>query len=136
MANICMFQQQVANNPSADWSKINTSLYTVNFLANQNGRGKTCQNCLETDHLETQQSHADWSKINTSLYTVNFLANQNGRGKTCQNCLETDHLSTECALAPARATYLFINRHMRPITYLININTALLSLNHYQLYNL
>ena len=46
-----MFRQQVANSLSADWSKLNSSLYAVNFLANQNRRGKTCQYCLETDHL-------------------------------------------------------------------------------------
>ena len=46
-----MFRQQVANTPTADWSKLNSSLYAVNFLANQNGRSKTCQYCLETDHL-------------------------------------------------------------------------------------
>ena len=54
------------NNPSADCSKINTSLYTVNFLANQNGRGKTCQNCLETDHLSTECALAP-ARANPSL---------------------------------------------------------------------
>ena len=34
-----MFCQQVANNPSADWLKLNSSLYAVDFLANQNGKG-------------------------------------------------------------------------------------------------
>ena len=45
-----MYRQQAANNPSADWSQLNNSLYAVTFLANQNGRGRICQHCLETDH--------------------------------------------------------------------------------------
>ena len=45
-----MFRQQVANDPHADWSKLNSSLYSVTFQAYQNGRGKTCLHCLETDH--------------------------------------------------------------------------------------
>ena len=49
-----MFRQQVANNTTADGSKLNSSLYAVNFLANQNRRGKTCQHCLETDHLSSE----------------------------------------------------------------------------------
>ena len=49
-----MFRQQVANNPTADWSKLNSSLYAVNFLANQNGKGRTCQHCLETDHSSNE----------------------------------------------------------------------------------
>ena len=44
-----MFRQQVANDPAADWSKLNSSIYSVTFLAYQNGRGKTCLHCLETD---------------------------------------------------------------------------------------
>ena len=68
-----MFRQQVANKPDADWSVLNSSLYTTSFLANQNGRGRTCKWCLETDHastscalappsIERQQSHygRDW----------------------------------------------------------------------------
>ena len=45
-----MFRQQVANDSQADWSKLNGSLYSVTFLAQQNGKGKTCLHCLETDH--------------------------------------------------------------------------------------
>lgn len=48
-----MFRQQVANKPEADWSVLNSSLYTTSFLANQNGRGRTCKWCLETDHAST-----------------------------------------------------------------------------------
>ena len=32
-----MFRQQVANDEEADWSKLNGSLYSVTFLAQQNG---------------------------------------------------------------------------------------------------
>lgn len=45
-----MFRQQVANNPKVDWSKLNSSLYAATFLAQQNGKGKSCLFCLETDH--------------------------------------------------------------------------------------
>ena len=38
----------------ADWSKLNSSLYAVIFLANQNGHGKMCQHCLDTDHLSLE----------------------------------------------------------------------------------
>ena len=41
---------QVANDPLAYWSKLNGSLYSATFLAQQNGKGKTCLHCLETDH--------------------------------------------------------------------------------------
>ena len=45
-----MFRQQVSNDPKSDWSKLNSSLYAVTFLAQQNGKGKGCLYCLETDH--------------------------------------------------------------------------------------
>ena len=65
-----IFRQQVANNSTADWSKLNSSLYAVNFLANQNGRGKTCQHCLETDHLSSECALApvkvDWASSRDS----------------------------------------------------------------------
>ena len=45
-----MFRQQAANARGTDWAKLNTSLYTVTFMQQHNGRGRTCQHCLETDH--------------------------------------------------------------------------------------
>ena len=45
-----MFWQQAAINPSCDWSKLNNTLYSCTFMAQQNGRGRTCTWCLETDH--------------------------------------------------------------------------------------
>ena len=45
-----MFRQQVSNDPKSDWSRLNSSLYAVTFLVQQNGRGKSCLYCLETDH--------------------------------------------------------------------------------------
>ncbi len=45
-----MFRQQAAVKPDSDWSKLNNSLYSVTFMAQQNGRGRTCIHCLETDH--------------------------------------------------------------------------------------
>lgn len=44
-----MFRQLAATNPSVDWGELNSSLYTVTFMAQQNEKGKTCQYCLETD---------------------------------------------------------------------------------------
>ena len=47
-----MFRQHAANTEKeTDWSQLNNSLYAVTFLAQQNGRGKTCELCLETDHM-------------------------------------------------------------------------------------
>ena len=37
-----MFRQQAALSPGLDWSQVNSSLFAVTFLAQQNGRGKTC----------------------------------------------------------------------------------------------
>lgn len=45
-----MFRQQAAISPSVDWSKLNNSLYSTTFLQQQNGRGRTCVHCMETDH--------------------------------------------------------------------------------------
>ena len=45
-----MFRQQAILSPNCDWSKLNNSLYSVTFLTQQNGRGRTCPHCLETDH--------------------------------------------------------------------------------------
>ena len=46
------FRQQVAGDPSADWSSLNTSLYAVTFLA-QGGRGsQNCATCMESDHSQ------------------------------------------------------------------------------------
>ena len=45
-----MFRQQAAISPSVDGSKLNNSLYSTTFLQQQNGRGRTCVHCMETDH--------------------------------------------------------------------------------------
>ena len=49
-----MFRQLAATTPGTDWGQLNSALYTVTFMAQQNGRGKTCQHCLETDHSGTE----------------------------------------------------------------------------------
>ena len=49
-----MFRQQAASSPGLDWSQLNSSLFAVTFLAQQNGRGKTCRFCLETDHSDEE----------------------------------------------------------------------------------
>ena len=48
-----MFWQLAATVPSTDWGQLNSALYTVTFMAQQNGKGKTCHYCLETDHQST-----------------------------------------------------------------------------------
>ena len=45
-----MFRQLAATVPSTDWGQLNSALYAVTFLAQQNGKGKMCHYCLETDH--------------------------------------------------------------------------------------
>ena len=52
-----MFRQQAAISP-ADWSKLNNSLYSTTFLQQQNGRGRTCTHCMETDHVANECSLA------------------------------------------------------------------------------
>ena len=56
-----MFRQQVVNQPDTDWSVLSSSLYTTSFLANQNGRGRTCMWCLEADHASTSCALASTS---------------------------------------------------------------------------
>ena len=46
-----MFRQQVAGDDTADWSKLNSSLYAVSFLA-QSVKAKSCTLCMEADHGE------------------------------------------------------------------------------------
>ena len=36
------FRQQVAGNPTADWSRLNTALYAVTFLSQSNRSGTNC----------------------------------------------------------------------------------------------
>ena len=48
-----MFRQQVVGDQQVDWSKLNSSMYAVTFLA-QSNRGKSCTVCLETDHSEEE----------------------------------------------------------------------------------
>lgn len=48
-----MFRQQAAGHLEVDWSKLNSSLYAVTFLA-QAGSGKSCVLCLESDHKEDE----------------------------------------------------------------------------------
>ena len=45
-----MFRQLAATVPSTNWGQLNSELYTVTFVAQQNGKGRTCHYCLETDH--------------------------------------------------------------------------------------
>ena len=46
-----MFRQQVSIDPKSDWSRLNSS---VTFLAQQNGKGKSCLHYIETDHIASE----------------------------------------------------------------------------------
>ena len=59
------FRQQVVGNQSADWSKLNQSLYAVTFVAQgEREKCKNCMLCLESDHsvLSTfpHRRHQSW----------------------------------------------------------------------------
>lgn len=58
------------NDPHADWLKLNSSLYSVTFLAHQNGHGKTCLRCLESDHLGSECALAPAIAYKTSKPTT------------------------------------------------------------------
>ena len=45
------FRQQAATDAQCDWSKLNSSLYPVTFMAQASGKGKCCPHCLEPDHI-------------------------------------------------------------------------------------
>lgn len=45
----------MVGNESADWSKLNQSLYAVTFIAQgDREKGRSCGICLESDHVEEQ----------------------------------------------------------------------------------
>ena len=49
------FCQQVVGNESADWSRLNQSLYAVTFVTQgERERRRSCVLCLESDHAEEQ----------------------------------------------------------------------------------
>lgn len=52
-----MFRQHAAVR-ATDWSKLNNSLYATTFLQQQNGRGRTCVHCMETNHVSNDCSLA------------------------------------------------------------------------------
>ena len=45
-----MFRQLAAADPTADWSRLNPSLYATTFLAQQSGGRKLCSLCTGADH--------------------------------------------------------------------------------------
>ena len=46
------FRQQVVGDPTADWSRLNTPLYAVTFMAQGAKGGQNCTTCMETDHTQ------------------------------------------------------------------------------------
>ena len=45
-----MFRQSVAKSKSTCWSELNSTLYAITFLSQQQGDSVTCQVCSSSDH--------------------------------------------------------------------------------------
>ncbi len=48
-----MFRQQASSAVQLEWTKLNSSLFSVTFLT-QSGRGKNCSLCQESDHASAE----------------------------------------------------------------------------------
>ena len=84
-----MFRQQAAISP-ADWSKLNNSLYSTTFLQQQNGRGRTCTHCMETDHVANECSLAPLRPFRSSPQaradTVLEAEERGSKGRSSKIC--------------------------------------------------
>ena len=49
-----MFRRLATSSPGLDWSQLNSSLFAVMFLAQQNGKCRRCRFCLETDYSDEE----------------------------------------------------------------------------------
>ena len=74
----------MAGRAEADWSKLNSTLYAVTFLAQQ-GSGKNCILCMESDHREEDcalakvKSSSSWQKPNAGRDASLSSAEAGGR---------------------------------------------------------
>ena len=120
-----MFRQQATLVPDCDWSKLNNSLYSVTFLAQQNGRGRTCSHCLETDHTASdcalapahRPSRQQFGRESEGSYSRGSQGDRSERicyswndGRcampycryrhVCAKCHSADHKAINCAVYP------------------------------------
>ncbi len=84
-----MFRQQAAHSPGTDWSQLNNTLYYVTFLAQQNGRGNTCPQCMDKDHTSGEcaltQSRPQ-APPKTTVCDTPASDSRGKRGKSDQPC--------------------------------------------------
>ena len=73
----------MATVPSTDWGQLNSALYAVTFIAQQNGKGKTCHYYLETDHQSSDCALALEKPLNQ-------MAGQGGSGLRTGAGVETN----------------------------------------------
>lgn len=89
------FRQQVAGDASADWSRLNTSLYAVTFLAQGGKGGLNCSTCMGSDH--SQQDCALFhlqSRSQPTLRRPHTLSPETGNSKrrySTQVCFAWNH---------------------------------------------
>lgn len=75
------FRQQVVGDESADWSRLNPSLYAVTFITQgDRDKSKSCSVCLESDHTEEQC--ALYSPPTKSLVSYRQAAGDRGPGES------------------------------------------------------
>ena len=125
-----MFRQQASLAPACDWSKLNNSLYSVTFMAQQNGRGRTCTLCLETDHAAVDcalapayrpnrqggrefdrnyRGHGDYRGHNERSERICYSWNDSRCSMpycryrhVCAKCHSSDHKAIHCSAYPAQ----------------------------------
>ena len=105
-----MFRQQAGLSPGLDWSQLNSSLFAVTFLAQQNGRGKTCRFCLETDHSDEECALAPGApqvQQPSSLQGIPLLPLRTGVIHLCQLGHPSDHTQSR---GPNYLLIVFRNR--------------------------
>ena len=126
-----MFRQQTSLALACDWSKLDNSLYSVTFMAQQNGRGQTCTLCLETDHTAVECALAPVYRPNRQVgreFDRNYRGHTDYRGHNersericyswndsecsvlyyryhkhvCAKCHSSDHKVIHCSAYPAQ----------------------------------
>ena len=96
-----MFRQQAAMSVT-DWSKLNNSLNATTFLQQQNGRGRTCIHCMETDHVSNECSLAPlWPERPSAwvCFSVSADSEEKGnKGRSSKICYSWN--DGQCAIGP------------------------------------
>ena len=65
-----VFRQNAAHDPTADWSRLDTSLHAATFLAQQSDSGSFCQLCAATDHTHKDCALRPFSAPSTSHHAT------------------------------------------------------------------